>query len=221
MKIVEQQEAKKLRAQGHSLSEIHRELKVSKSSVSLWVKNVKLSPTAQQIIREKFTRGQLRSQAVLRQKQQNRLDQIRKEVLKDFSKFRNSRVNQLLICALLYWCEGNKSIHDGISFTNSDPALIKTFVSLLRMVFSLNEKKFRVCMHLHPYHDEKKQKKFWSDITGIPPEQFTKPYLKIGSKKYQKEGYQGCIRVRYQDSTLTHKLFMTSALYMDRFGGTV
>ncbi|PIQ68098.1 MAG: hypothetical protein COV91_05885 [Candidatus Taylorbacteria bacterium CG11_big_fil_rev_8_21_14_0_20_46_11] len=221
MKIAKQQEARKLRAKGYSLSEIHRELKVSKSSASLWVQNVKLSPAAEKIILEKFTKGQLRSQEVLRQKQQNRLSRIKEEVSKDFLDFRDSRINQLVICALLYWCEGNKRIHDGISFTNSDPALIKTFVSLLRKVFSLNERKFRICMHLHPYHDEKKQKKFWSDITGIPPEQFTKPYLKPGNKKYQKEGYQGCIRVRYQDSTLTHKLFMTSALFMQKFGGTV
>jgi hypothetical protein len=122
---------------------------------------------------------------------------------------------------MLYWCEGNKSVRDGISFTNSDPKLVKTFVSLLRKVFPLDEKKFRVCMHLHPYHNERRQKKFWSAITGVPTEQFTRPYLKPASKKYQKEGYQGCIRVQYHDSRLTYKLFMMSSSFMEKFGGIV
>lgn len=217
MKIVEQQQARKLRGQGYSLSEIHRELKVSKSSVSLWVHSVKLSASAQKKISEKFTNGQLRSQEVLRKKHQDKLDKLKDEVTKDFASFEDTKINQFVICSLLYWCEGNKSIHDGISFTNSDPRLVRTFVSLLRKVFTLDESKFRVCMHLHPYHDEKKQKTFWSNVTNIPLEQFRKSYLKPSSKKYQKEGYQGCIRVQYHDSKLTHKLFMASSLFMQRF----
>lgn len=217
MKILKQQQARALRQQGYSLSEIHRELHVSKSSVSVWVRGLKLTPEAKQIIFKKFTSGQLRSQEVLRQKQERRLEGIKKEVLKDFLHFRGTAIEQVVICALLYWCEGNKRIHDGISFTNSDPKLIRTFVTLLRNSFVLNERKFRVCMHLHPYHNESKQREFWSDVTKIPVAQFTKSYLKKNSQKYQKEGYQGCIRVRYQDSTLTHRLFMTSALFMEKF----
>ena len=214
MKIILQQKARKLRESGCSLSEIHRELGVSKSSVSLWVKNVKLTPYARQKIFEKFTRGQVRSQEVLKKKHEEKVKKLEAEVFTVFSKFRDSHVNQMLICSLLYWCEGNKQVREGISFTNSDPNLIQTFVTLLRATFPLREEKFRVCVHLHSYHNEMKQKQFWSKITSIPLSQFTKSYLKKEGKKYKKEGYQGCIRVRYHDNVLARKLFIISSLFM-------
>jgi|SRR3989338_4258774 len=217
MKVAEQEKAITLRKRGYSLSEIHRELGVAKSSVSLWVRDVSLSPSVKSKLLDKFTSGQLKSQEVLREKHLNKLARIQSEVAKDFTDFDYSRVNKLVICSLLYWCEGNKGKSGGVSFTNSDPNLVKTFLTLLRQVFPLDERKFRVCMHLHPHHNEQKQKKFWANITNISPEQFNKSFLKQNSGKYKKEGYQGCIRVRYHDSELMYKLFMASALFMKKF----
>jgi DNA-binding CsgD family transcriptional regulator len=43
-KLRERGEARRLRAQGHTLLEIARQLRVSKSSVSVWVRDVEFEP---------------------------------------------------------------------------------------------------------------------------------------------------------------------------------
>jgi len=71
----------------------------------------------------------------------------------------DSEENRKLACALLYWCEGEKK-GGAVRFTNSDPVMIQTFLNLFRQSFKLDESKFRICLHLHSYHNQQKQKKF-------------------------------------------------------------
>ena len=61
-------------------------------------------------------------------------------------------------------------------------------------------------MHLHEYHKEEKQRKFWSKITGIPEGQFTKTYWRPHTQKRERENYQGCIRVSYYDAHIACRL---------------
>ena len=115
---------------------------------------------------------------------------------------------------MIYLCEGNKSLKSLTTFTNSDPNLISTFLYLFRNSFNLNEKKFRVLMHLHKYHNEEIQKNFWSKI---PKDQFNRTYLKPNSGKYKKRDYQGCIKVYYGDVSITRKLQSIAKMFMERY----
>ena len=107
-----------------------------------------------------------------------------------------------LLCAIFLWCEGQTDITNGVRFVNSDPAMIKVFLRLLREAFELNESKFRALIHLHDYHDPDTQLMFWSKITKIKPSQFHKPYKKPHTGRNKRLGYQGCISIRYQDRSL-------------------
>lgn len=107
---------------------------------------------------------------------------------------------------MIYYCEGRKAARDGVAFTNSDPNLIATFLGLFRRSFNVDEKKFRVCIHLHSYHDKKQQLKFWSKKASIPMQQFIKPYQKAYSGIYKKEEYQGCVSIRYGDVHIAREL---------------
>ena len=195
MKLKERIAAIELRKRGYSLDEIVRSLGVSKSSASVWIRNTKLSSIAEKRLLTKITVGQLASQKSKRAqtaiKEKNALDTAN-SILNNFT-LTSSALK--ILCAMIYYCEGRKSLQEGVSFTNSDPKLISLFVNLLRKSFDLNEKKFRVCVHLHSYHDSKRQLKFWSKTTSIPLNQFIKPYLKPSSGMYKKEGYEGCINV--------------------------
>ena len=64
---------------------------------------------------------------------------------------------------------------------------------------ALDEKKLRICLHLHEYHSEVRQKQFWSQVTAIPLNQFFKVYKKPHTGKRKKENYPGCVSVRYYD----------------------
>ncbi len=217
MKKEEQIQAKKLRAKGYSLKELHRMLGVSKSTISAWIQDVELSDKAQARLRQNYTNGQLASMETIKEKTRQKniiADNFAKEL---FKKVNLSSETALLFSVLIYQCEGSKSIKDSVTFTNSDPDLIRSFLFLFRKSFDLDEKKMKILMHLHKYHNEKTQKEFWAKVTGVPKEQFNKSYLKPNSGKYKKEGYQGCIQVRYGDVAIGRKLKAVAKMFMERY----
>jgi hypothetical protein len=84
--------------------------------------------------------------------------------------------------------------------------MVSVFVNLLRKSFDIDESKLRIMMQLHEYHNESETKQFWSVLTGIPKNQFSKTYLKPHTKKRIRLGYMGCIRVRYYDAKIALEL---------------
>ena len=209
--------AKKLRLKGYSVKELHKILGVSKSTISGWIQGLELSEKAQTRLRKNHTNGQLASMKTIKEKTRQKnivADNFAKDLL---NKSDISDNTSLLLCAMIYQCEGSKSIKDSVTFTNSDPILVKTFISLFRKSFHLDESKFRVLMHLHKYHNEKTQKDFWSKTTGIPKEQCNRTYQKPNSGKYKKVGYQGCIQVSYNDVVIGRKLHAVAKMFMERY----
>ncbi len=204
MKVKELLRAKELRKRGYSLGEISRELKVSKSSVSIWVKDVSLDNKAKEILNTKIHKSQ--REFIKRNLLNGRIKQeeaklFAKLILKDI--LIDSKI-KMLLCAMIFWCEGTKD--NSVSFMNSDPELLKTFIKLFRESFELNEGKFRVCVHLHTYHDRDKQLIFWSKMLKIPLNQFIKPFIKLNEGIHIRDNYQGCVSVRYHDSSIARKL---------------
>jgi hypothetical protein len=113
---------------------------------------------------------------------------------------------------MLFWGEGSKTTRTVI-FTNSDPEMIRVFMKLMRWSFKLNESKFRIRLHLHEYHDEVKQKKFWSKASGLPLSKFTKIYLKRNTGKSKKEGYPGCACISYHDANVAIELYLLRQVF--------
>ena len=104
------------------------------------------------------------------------------------------------IAAMLYGCEGSKyPATSGISFANSDPYLIVTFISLLRKSFDLDESKFYIHLQVHSTHDYLEIRKFWSDILNISEKRFIKPTTRIPRGGKHRKNYMGTCTVRYED----------------------
>ncbi len=123
-----------------------------------------------------------------------------------------------ILCAMIYWCEGAKSARSGVMFTNSDPSLVASFLRLLRSSFTLDEGKFRVCIHLHSYHKAKKQLDFWSKITDIDRRQFIKPYRKVSTGRYSHKDYEGCVSIRYYSSDVARRLIAVAKAFLTKKG---
>lgn len=213
MKIEERHKAVQLRKRGYSLKEISENLNISKSSASLWVRNIELSNKSKELLKEKYTKGQIASQEAHRAKKRKRLEESKQKALGVTGKARFNSESKKILCAMLYWCEGIKE-DSMVSFINSDPFLIANFLQLLRESYDLNEDKFRVCVHLHSYHNKKQQIKFWSKITNIPENLFMKPYKKINGAKRIRKNYQGCANIRYYDARLAQDLLAIAREYM-------
>jgi hypothetical protein len=214
MKLREKEQAIVLRKQGFSLKEISEKVKVAKGTVSLWVKDIELTPKACIRLLARIKKGQYISARNKRKKTELREKMFEKEARKWASGIRISAQQEKLICAMIYWCEGAKGHAQGIDFTNSDPYLVKYFIDLLGRVFSVPRDKICARLHLHSYHDPEKQKKFWAKILRISEDQFRNPYLKPNSKKRIRKDYPGCINIRYYDSILARKIMHLAKAYI-------
>lgn len=208
--------AKELRVKGYSIKELSEFLGVSKSTISIWVKNVILTKNAKIRLLEKSTKARLKSQATIKEK-----TRIKEEEAVNFSEnIANSnffsKESMICLCAMIWWCEGSKR-ETSLVFTNSDPNLIQSFLYLLRKSFDLDESKFRVLMHLHDYHNELELKSFWSKITKIPISQFNKSYQKASNHAFKKEGYKGCIKIQYGDISIFRKMHAVAKIFMERY----
>lgn len=195
-----------LRARGYSVKEIADELHIAKGTSSLWVRNIKLNKKAKERLKERKFLGYYRSSLTWQKKRASKEKEYRLRALKRLNNIRKNPEYNKIYCAILYWCEGTKNYKDGVRFTNSDPELIKTFLTLLRKSFLLDEKRFRALMHLHFYHKESRQLKFWSQITKIPKSQFLKSFWKKSEHIRIKPDYQGCLSLRYNDSNIARQL---------------
>ena len=200
------EKAVSLRKKGYSVKEISDNLGIAKSTSSLWTRDVKLNKRASKRLIGRRLIGYYN--AALRWKNKRKEDEKKYKIFaeKIIDKIRKDSNYNKVYCALLYWCEGTKGYKGEVRFANSDPALIKTFLSLLRSAFKIEERKFRVLMHLHEYHDEQKQKDFWSKLTKIPKNQFHKTFLKSHTQKRIKDDYQGCVAIYYNDCVVAREI---------------
>ena len=213
-------EAIKLRRQGFSLREISIKLGISKSTASVWLNTTQISIKGKKRLDGLVIEG--RRKALL--KNNFNKEQVLKKInLKNKKTLKSVNFNKEFYkfsCAMLYWCEGGKT-DNSLIFYNSDPEMIKTYLYFLRKGFKIDESKFRVCLHLHSYHNEKKQKIFWSNITNIPQNKFIKTYKKENTGKRKKEGYPGCASIRYHDSLIKKEVQGLWEMVGKKYAGVV
>lgn len=125
--------------------------------------------------------------------------------------------NAKVFTSLIYWCEGSKYANcNCVSFTNSDINLIKTFLTLFRLGFDLDEKKFRVHLQLHTTHDKKEIISFWSNVLKIPESQFYKPTITKPLAKRKRVDYRGTCTVKYYDFSLFNEIVGTYEVFFKK-----
>lgn len=210
--------AAKLRGKGMSIKEIADNLGMAKSTVSLLVRNLPLSEKANKILLEKRKAGRAKASQVLIKNRIKRQNAAHEKALEILHRFELNKEFYFIISSLAYECEGGKSNFGVLEFTNSDPLLIRMFLSSLRQSFSLDESKFRVMMHLHSYHIEAKEKHFWAEVTGIPESKFLKTFQKKESGINKKEGYRGCVQIKYFDVSIKRTLLATKNILAKEMG---
>ncbi len=166
--------ARMLRRRGYSVKEITHMLGVAKSSVSLWVRPIKLTLVQKKRLTEK---GQ--SLEVIERRRLMRISNERSQrqvffldAAKEIDNI--SRRDLFFIGQGLYWGEGSKSSRGTAAFYNSDPRLIQIMMRFYREICNVPEEKFRAQVHLHPHLSAPHAEKYWSKISGIPLRQFQK-----------------------------------------------
>lgn len=77
----------------------------------------------------------------------------------------------------LYWGEGTRRNKVSVRLGNSDPALLKTFLTFLDKVYGIQKKKLRFSIVI--FHDVTPQTalNFWSKQLGVHKKQFQRPVV--------------------------------------------
>jgi hypothetical protein len=148
-KVREQERARELRARGHTLLDIATELGVSKSSVSLWVRDVEFTPSPRR------TGAQRRPHPA----HEAKLHQIEEMNAQGLARLGVLSEEALLVAGIaLYAGEGSK--RDGaIKFANTDPRMMTFFCAWLRRFFVIDESRLRAQVSLHEGLDLWRQRK--------------------------------------------------------------
>ena len=190
--------AVKLRKQGLSYNEIKKSVKVAKSTLSLWLKNIPLSAKHKKRLYTKqivfLSRGAQSQKERRAREVKIIIENAEKEILPLLSieAYR-------LMGAALYWAEGSKG--KMFEITNSDPSLILFMVWWLNKIIGIPPNKLRARLNIYPQQNEKSIKKFWADLTEIKLENFGKSYIKPLSTGYKKNNlYYGTIRIEVPKS---------------------
>ena len=202
-KYVQKLKARSMRKNGESIVVIARKLKVSKSSVSLWCRDIILTNEQFRKLRKNmgvsFKYGQRIASQVNRQK---KLDIIEKADIwgkKTIKKI--SKRELLLIATALYWSEGSKTDSTSVlMFVNSDPDMILIMRNFLVDVFGVNPEDIVCGIQINRVHERriKKVLNFWKNLLKLKRSQIRKPYFvntKI-SKIYENyDNYYGICRL--------------------------
>lgn len=206
-KVAERERARELRARAWTLNEIVAELGVSKSSVSLWVRDVPFDEAARSA-----RAGRNRNHGA-QNRGPNKLARAKQAEIARFTAEGRALVGQLserdlLIAGIaLYAGEGAKT--DGATaFANSDPEMIAVFCRWLRHFFEVDESRLRLTIYLHQGLDLDAAEAFWSGVTDVPRTQFTKAYRAVPDPSIRKSKHpMGCARVSYSSSAV-HRAIM-------------
>lgn len=190
--------ALRLRLQGRSYNEIRKELKVAKSTLSLWLRNVVLSDVARKRLVE---RERTLGAAALIKRNKMQTVNARKHALfvREQAKkllFQLTDKEFLILGASLYWAEGYKRarVRDGkertahpISFVNSDPDMVRAFVWFLMRTLKIRRNDIRATMRLYPHINEHEALEYWKQASGLTKTNFKKTtyLLSVASKGHR------------------------------------
>ena len=145
--------------------------------------------------------------ATNRNKRAMRLGKIKEKVSHLPSLLKNRDIAKVAL-AMLYWCEGAKTRYGSLALGNSDPALISTFLLLLRHCYAVNEKKLRATVLCRADQDADVLEKFWAKVTGLPHDQFyaSRVDARTIGNPTMKEDYKGVCRVDYFSADVYNEL---------------
>ena len=204
MKFEQKVNAIYLRRKGKSYDEISQELGVPKSTLSNWLKNIKLTSRQKKDLMDKKLLAAYKGAKANQEYAKRRRKVVIKRAREDASEL---ITNPLFLAGLmLYWAEGNKTT-EKVVISNSDPEIIRLMMRWFREICHVSDDKFRISLYLHKFHVREDARDFWSKITTIPLSQFNKDIIKptIHSQRTNKL-YEGVCRVTIHSVDLFRRI---------------
>ncbi|MFF4368531.1 hypothetical protein [Streptomyces sp. NPDC001594] len=195
--------ARELRLQGLTYDQIQLELGCSKSSISLWVRDLP-KPDRQRSPEEASAIAKRGWERTLSMRDEERR-RVKREAAAEIGTLSDREL--FLLGVALYWSEGSKDKpyerRERATFVNSDPDMIGVYLAWLRLL-GVEETQLRFGLMIHETADVVGAERFWVDFTGADPSRFLKTTLKRHNPKTTRknsgDSYYGCLVVRVLQS---------------------
>ena len=195
-----------LRREGRSYREIKALLDVSKSSLSLWLRDVALTDEQRAVLAEKKVSGAARRSASLRARRIASAERVSRDAAGAVGRLTQ---RELFIAGVIaYWAEGSKSKpwnrRERVTFINSDPTMITLFIRWLGLI-GVPRSSMIARLQIHENADVVRAERFWREVTGLPEDQFRRSTLKRHNPVTIRNNiglrYVGCLTINVRAST--------------------
>jgi transcriptional regulator with XRE-family HTH domain len=188
MKTAERELARKLRREeGLPINEIARRVGVSKSSVSLWVRDIKLTAEQHEALQAMNPAYNRQLSGWLRVAERHRAKRIAAQ--ESGRELARRREPLHLAGCMLYWGEGAKGPPNQVCFSNSDPEMARLFVRFLKTYFEIRDTDIRITCHLFADHVERQREveRYWLNVTGLPDASLRKSVVNLYSRSSKRK----------------------------------
>ncbi|MFF9022341.1 hypothetical protein [Streptomyces eurythermus] len=191
--------ARELRLQGWTYDRIQAELGCSKSSISLWVRDLpkpepRYTPEEQRALMNEGL-------AHLRAARDREREETKQRAAAAVGRLSDREL--FLVGVGLYWAEGAKDKpydrRENVTFVNSDPGMIEVFLKWLDLL-RVDRERLRFNVMIHENADVEGAERYWADLVGADTSAFYKTTLKKHNprtvRKNTADTYRGCLMIK-------------------------
>ena len=192
-----------------------------RASVSLWVRDVPLTPEQLESLRQRNPAYNRQLRGANRNAERGR---ARRRAYQEEGRAMARRGDVLHASGvMLYWAEGDKGSRNAARISNSDPEILKLFLRFLRECLEVPDEQMRVTCHLFADHLERQYEieQFWLDNVDLPRACLCKSFVNVYSKYSQKKRRN---KLPYGTTRVTvHSTQVVQSIYgsIQEYGGFV
>lgn len=195
---------RQLRGGGLTYGEISENTGVSPGTLSWWLRDIPRPPDLDEATRQ---RAEARRLAALR-KRSVELNSRRARLRADTVERAWRQIGAVgeralfVLGVALYWAEGAKrkpwAARDRITFVNSDPSIILSWLRWLDLV-GVPRERCRFRLQIHEHADIAAAERFWADTVGVTVDQLMRTTLKrhrpVSPRRNTGPSYRGCLTI--------------------------
>ncbi|GGV02749.1 hypothetical protein GCM10010275_47320 [Streptomyces litmocidini] len=191
--------ARELRLQGMTYDQIQVEPGCSKSSISLWVRD--LPKPERKRTREEASEIARRGREVTLRRREEERQAVKRAAAEEIGAMPEREL--FLLGAGLYWAEGTKgkphARRERVTFVNSDPGMIRVFSARLDLL-GIGPDRRRYYVMIHETADAAGAEQYRGDLVGADSSAFGKTTLKRHNPRTNRKnvngGHHGCLAIR-------------------------
>lgn len=183
-----------MRKAGKSYREIHAALRVPISTLSDWFSKKEWSlPMRERLTASANATNAIRMVALNKVRGQHlarAYEAAREEAREEFELL---KYDPLFISGImLYWGEGAKDPKQGVKFSGSDAKMIKFYMTFLTRSCRIPLNKIKANLLVYPELEERTARAYWSRVSGLPWEHFTRSTVLTGRDAKHRLGWGVC-----------------------------